>query len=359
MNTKKLLLLAALSSPLLLAFNLPGSRVRFAPADGSSVAKTFENKVELTLDHMAVSRNGQDMSGMMPEMDMNMTSEQKVVVTDEYVSNRDGAPKKLRRRFDELGNDTSFTVKMSMNDQTQDNSNSVKAKSELAGKTVVFTWDDESKDYKKAFDPAEDSPELLKDLHEDMDLRALLPEGEVKEGDEWDVDVKRLAGVIAPGGNLSLVPESIEEAAGGMGGMGGPMGSMSDWLSDLLEGEAKAKFAGMREVDGGKFAVIKLTVKIQSSKDMSDMVAEAMKKAKIPEEAGKPEIDHMDIDFKLEGEGELLWDVGSGRLHSFEMSGPTHINMDMGMKLNMPQMEMKLDISMEMSGTANISAKAE
>jgi len=44
MNHKKLILTAALCTPALLAFALPGSRVRFAQAEGTSVTKTFENK---------------------------------------------------------------------------------------------------------------------------------------------------------------------------------------------------------------------------------------------------------------------------------------------------------------------------
>ena len=46
-------------------------------------------------------------------------------------------------------------------------------------------------------------------------------------------------------------------------GMSGGMGSMSEMLGEMLEGDAKAKFTGMRDVGGAKMAVIKLTMKIK------------------------------------------------------------------------------------------------
>jgi hypothetical protein len=357
MNTKKLLLLPLLCAPALLAFTLPGSRVRFAPAEGSSLTKTFENKGEFSLDHMSMTINGQE-SPAMPQMSMTLNTEQKVVVTDEYISNREGAPKKLKRRFDELGSDVAMSMKMEVMGESHDQDKTTKAKSQLDGKTVVFTWDADSKEYKKAFDPAMDNSELLKGLKEDMDLRALLPENEVKDGDEWDIDVKSLASVFGPGGNLSLVPEDAE--GGGMDpGMTSGMSSMSEMLGDLLEGEAKGKFTGMREVDGEKMAVIKLTVKISSSKDMTDVVAEAMKKTKMPADM-EMKFDHMDIDLKIESEGELVWNVAAGHAHTLELSGPVHINMDMAMKITPPgQGAMALEQRMEMSGTSNLAVKVQ
>ncbi len=359
MDTKKLVLLAALCTPALLAFAPTAigtaSKVRFAPTEGSSLTKTFENKGEFSLDHMAMTINGQE-NPTMPQMSMTFNTGQKVVVTDHYVANRDGAPKQLKRHFDDLGSDLSMSMKMEVMGESHDQDKSVKSKSQLTGKTVVFTWDADSKEYKKAFDPSEDNADLLKGVKEDMDLRVLLPENEVKEGDEWDIDVKGLAGVFGPGGNLSLVPD--EKDAGGMDpGMSSGMSSMSEMLGDLLEGEAKGKFTGMREVGGAKMAVIKINVKISSSKDMTDVVAEAMKKAKMPAEM-EMKFDHMDVDLKIESEGELVWNVAAGHAHSLELSGPVHVNMDMAMKITPPgQGAMSLEQRMEMSGTSNLSAK--
>jgi hypothetical protein len=352
----RLLIPAALLIPALLSSHLPGDRIRFAPSEGSSATKTFENKAEFTLDHISIRMNGQE-SPMQPEMEMTINSTQKVVVTDVYVANREGAPKKLRRSYDDLGSDVSVAFKMEMMGQTKNQDQNIKGESELQGKKVVFTWDDEKGEYKKAFDPAADKDALLKDLEEDMDVRALLPKEDVKEGAEWDIDVKKLATILAPGGNLSIVPKEMADDEKSMGMPG--MGSMSDWLRGSLEGSAKGTFVGLREVDGVKMAVIKLEAKITVSKDMTEVVEEAMKHAKLPPEAGNPSIDHVDIDYKLEAEGELLWDLAAGRAHAFTMSGPSHANMDIAMKIDAGGQNMSIEQSMEMSGTTGLSLKVE
>jgi len=144
-----------------------------------------------------------------------------------------------------------------------------------------------------------------------------------------------------------------------MGGMPG-MGSMSDWFNELLEGEAKGKFSGKREVDGKQMAVIDLTVKIKSSKDMTSLVEEAMKNANLPPEmAAGMKIDHMDLDFELEGTGQLMWDTAAGHVHSFEISGPAHVNIDVAMSLDMQGQKLSIEQSMELSGTTNLNVAVE
>ncbi|MFN0242815.1 MAG: hypothetical protein ACKVWV_07985 [Planctomycetota bacterium] len=354
MQTKRLLLSVGLLVPALLAFRLPAAKVRFAPAEGSSTVKTFESKGEFTLDSMSMTMNGSEM----PEMDMSMTvtSNQKIVVTDDYVALREGGTKTLKRRFDEIGNETAIAFKVEAMGQSQSNDKTVQSKSELTGKTVVFSWDDDS--YKKAFDPAEDNETLLEGLDEDMDLRVLLPKNEVKEGEEWTLDVKTLVPLLVPGGNLSLKPEDSDEGDDMGMGMPGMGGNMSEWLSDLLEGDAKAKFLGERTVDDTKVAAIQVTIKIKSSKDISALVQEQLEKSKLPA-VDSMNLDSMDVELEIEGEGELLWDLAKGRAHSFELSGPARMTMDMSMKLGVQGQTMSMQQSMQMSGTTNVTAKFE
>jgi hypothetical protein len=351
------LLAPLLAAPVLLAFTLAPSRVAFAPAEGSTAVKAFKSTVELPLDNMSMTMNGQE-NPMMPKMDMSITMKRNVGVTDEYVKVRENAPATLRRTFDELSNDVSLSMQMDMgggNDNSQDHD--IPAASELEGKTVVFTWNPDTSEYTKAFDPAEENGDLLKDLDEDMDLRCLLPKDEVKEGDEWQIDVKKLVSILAPGGNLSLKPEDVDsDMMGGMG-MGG---DMSDYLSELMEGDATGKFLGMREVDGKKLAAIRISVDISSSNDMTEKVLAMMKEMDLPEQAKNMDIDHLDIEFSLKGEGELLWNLDAGRAQSFELSGPTQMTYDIGLGIEVPgQGNMDIEQTMEMSGTMNLSATFE
>ncbi len=356
---KKLLFLAAslLLVTALPALRPPLAKLRFAPAAGSKLTRTIENKSEFSLDDMSMKMNGQD-SPMMPEIEMTMSQTQKVVVTDEFTKMREGSPKLLRRSFDTLESEMSSQMKIDIMGQKQDQNHSGKGASELAGKTVVFTWDDDAKEYKTAFDPAESKTELLKGLQEDMDLRVLLPDGEVKEGEEWEIDVKQLAKVIAPGGDLKIKPD--EKAGGdspmGMGDMSG-MSGLNDWLGESMEGTAKGKFTGMRTVDGHAFAVVSIDIKAKGAKDLTEISRAAMEKAK--REGMTMEMKSVDVEFELGGQGELLWDVEAGHVHSLEFSGPSSAKIDISIGLEMQGTKMDIEQGMELSGTTTLKYKAE
>jgi len=356
---KKTLLLAALLLfvPAVSAVHAPITKLRFAPAAGTKLTRTFENKTEFSLDDLSLKMNGQE-SPMKPEVEMTTNQSLKVVVNDEFVKVREGAPAVLRRKFDELGTVMKVDAKIEMMGTSTPQNKSGTGKSELTGKTVVFTWDEEAKDFKTAFDPAEEKSELLKGLHEDMDLRALLPKDEVKVGDEWDVEVGQLSGVIAPGGELKIKPEEKPDAESpmGMGDMGG-MGGISDWLGDSMTGKAKAKFTGMREVGGHSYAVISLDVKAKGSKDLTELVKGAMEKQ--AREGMTMETKSVDVEFEIAGQGELLWDIEAGHAHSFEFSGPSSARMDIGMNIEVQGTKMEIEQGMTLSGTMTLKLTIE
>jgi hypothetical protein len=348
LHVSALLLLPAL----LLGLSPAAPRIKFAPADSSSLTKTFENKATLTLDSYTISG-----AGAAPDMEMTLTTNQKVTVSDEYVTVKDGAPKKLVRTFDELTGDSSMAMKMSVMGQTHENSQNMRMKSELAGKKVVFTWNAEKSEYEKAFDPEEDKPDLLKELTEDMDFRALLPEGEVKEGDTWTPDVSKVRYVFAPGGSLAMKPENADDASVKLGS--DELSSLSNAMGDSLEGEVKAKFVGVKDVDGVSCAMIHLTFKVHSATDMTEQARKMLDKGELPPGVESLEIDHFDLEFKFEGEGDLVWDIAGGHFKSFEVSGESSIKSDQGMKLAVAGKNMELNEQREMSGSTNYTATAK
>jgi len=352
MNARRILFATLAASPLLIAFTLPGEKVRFAPGEGTSATKTFVSKVEMTLDKLEMSVNGQE--GGAPEIEMSMTQDQTILVTDEYVKMGEGQPKALKRTFDKLTSTGEMSMKMEMMGQKQDNDQTITAKTELDGKTVSFTWDAEAKEYKKAFDPEEDKPKLLAGLFEDMDLRALLPEGEVKKGESWAVDSKSLITILAPGGDLAFKPESSEESQDL--GMGMGLSSMNDYLGDLLEGECKASLDDIVEADGKRLAVISITLKIESAKDMSELVRAAMAERGGPEGI-EMEFERMDVELKVEAKGELRWNLGANCFESFELSGPMSMKLDQAMSISMGGQDTKIEQHIEMSGTNSLSAR--
>ncbi len=355
MNATKALLLPALLMSITLGSNAPATRIKFGPSEGKSLEKTFEVKSNLSLEDMTL---GGAAGGMQPEMEMTMVATYKVVVTDEYLKVADGAPRKLKRTYDDLSSEVSTSMKMEMMGQSRDADSSATAESELTGKHVLFQWDAEKGEYKRTFDPAGASEKLLTGLREDMDMRALLPADEVKEGDEWEISPKRLVDVIAPGGNLSLKPKEGSSNEMGMGGSSG-MENMADMFGDDVEGTAKGKFAGMREVDGVQMAVIKITIDIKAKTDMTEKVREAASKGDLPPEVTSMEFDHIDIEFAIEAEGQLLWNVAAGHFHALDLSGTTGFKADQGMTMEVQGRSMSIEQTMEFSGTTEFRATAK
>jgi hypothetical protein len=225
---------------------------------------------------------------------------------------------------------------------------SVEAHSELEGKKVVFTWDDEAQSYKTAFE-GEGDEALLEGLEEDMDLRALLPTAEVKEGDTWQIDVKRLRSLLAYGGNLKLKPSAEDMGGQEMPGMDG-MTDFSSVFGELLEGEASGEYRGTREVDGVSCQVIHVKLDIDASADISDKVQEAMKD--MPnDQIQQIKVDRMDMEMALEGEGDLYWNPATRVAHSFELTGTTTLNMDMGMAMSAGEQTMNFEQNFKLSGS--------
>jgi len=69
-------------------------------------------------------------------------------------------------------------------------------------------------------------------------------------------------------------------------------------------------------------------------------------------------VDHMDIDYKLEAEGTLLWDIAGGHAHSFDMSGPSHVTMDMAMKLFPGRTEDEPRVRHELAGNDRLKSRS-
>ena len=134
---------------------------------------------------------------------------------------------------------------------------------------------------------------------------------------------------------------------------GSVSGSMADMLGDI-EGEASAEYKGTRDVDGVLCAVIQFTLEISSAADMTEKVAETIRE-QVPEGV-EVELDHMDVEMELQGEGTLLWNLASGHAHSLELSSAVTSLMDMGMSID-PGNGQMMDqaVEVEMSGSVDIT----
>jgi len=360
-------LLAPAGAGLLLSFSSTADRVAFAPETGLSVTRTIENVMTMDLEDFVMDLDGQDMTAMfggIPEMSMTNTTS--VTVTDEYVEMAEGRPAKLKRTFDAIGNETLVDVAMMGEGETQETAMT----SRLEGAEVVFTWDTEAGEFVASYADEEDDrdPEMLRGLEEDMDLRSLLPGREVEVGESWDIPLDAFFSLILPGGNLALEPE------GGMGEMedvdmgqinelmDSMMADYADSMESLLDGERKATYQGMREVEGGKLAVITLTIDTDGVLDFSDMIMDMMDRvgdiSEMPMEFDMA-IAAADLMLTVEGEGELLWDARRGIFRSMELEVDMSMGMEMAMDMDMGGESATMDMAVEFSGEMQSSFTAE
>lgn len=340
--------------PSLLSATTPAASIRFAPEAGTTVTKRFTTVTEMSLDELDMLMNGEDAGAMMPQIDMDLTMEQGLLIKDTYIESADGRPVQLSRHFAEVGQDTTMDMSMEMMGETQEQSQDMPATSDLEGTTVLFSWDADGEEYEKEFaeDSAGEDEDMLDGLAEDMDLRCLLPSGDVSEGDEWDIPMENLVDFLAPGGDLSWDVE-IEgmDSMAGMGGNPEMMSNLREMMGDI-EGEARAQFTGMES----GMAVIEITIQIDTAQDMTELMEAAMAESPSPM---MPSIDRVDIELEVEGRGKMLWNTRAGHVGSVAFEAEMAVAMDMEMSLDTGQAPMTIETSFAMSGTIESAVETE
>ena len=356
-RTMKRSLVPLLAAPALFAFSGLGQGIAFAPKSGLILTKTFSQKDETTLDDMSTVVNDMEQD---VGMEQNISTHVDVVVVDEYEAVADGAPTRLKRKYDKL--ESATTMKMS-NKMMPETSIDMTGTSELQGQEVRFTRNEDGTYTAKFVKEGAADEALLEGLTEDTDLRAFLPTTEVEEGATWEIEPEELRHVLAFGGSLKFDMQS-EDMPEGMGGFGGgqDMPSADQFLGEI-DGTITGEYAGTREEEGAKVAVINLKIAVKSAKDMTDFFRDAIDKAELPEGMNMEiEYKSVDMEYELEAEAVLLWNLGGSHVSSFEMTGKGTLTMDMSMAMEMEGMgKMNLEMSMLMKSdsTLTLSTTAE
>jgi len=280
-----------------LAAGLPGAPAaeRFPREvdEGTTLRRTFESESAFELSALELVLDGEPHpAGRLDGISIERT--QRIVVEDDLGPPSSGRPRRLVRYFEEAEEETLRSVSGpdGVTEATRP------ARSDLEGRSVSFELGlDEQGEYAVDWERNPGEDELLDDLVEDMDLRAFLPAGEVEEGDAWDVPVSAWRLLSRPGGVEPVADDrsEIEER-------------LARELRENLEGEIGARFLGRREVDGATVAVVALEVALASE-------------ARVPVPTGDEAEVHQALRRTEELEGELLWDLDGGHLHSLELSG--------------------------------------
>jgi hypothetical protein len=353
MKHKRNVLGIALVAPVLLAFSAREETIEFHPRAGSKLHKTFEISTETTLDEMRQVMNGQEPPGGDLEMENKIHLE--IAVTDEYGPIADGRPTTITRTYDEIGS----TTAMSMSHPVMGSqSGEIEGSSELEGKQVLFTWNEGEGGYTVSAVSEGMDDDLIAGLAEDMDLRGFLPDKEVAEGSSWDVDVKAVRGLFAPGGSIKVEADMDESDL--MRNMGGPPPSPDEFLGEF-EGTASAKLSSIRDEGGVRVAVIDLIVDVSSAKDLTEYMAEVMDRISGNEDMPDMEMDvqSMDVEYSFRGQGTLLWNLDADVVHGLDLSGSLEQITDTAMNMSAGGMDIAMEMSMTFSGTQRIKVSTE
>jgi len=340
--TRRLSLLCACAATCL-ALAPASDTVSFHPADGSSAAKKCAIHSEFSLGDVSAVVDGQDVSENLPP-DLEFAIEVLMEVTDDYVRSGAGRPLELIRSYDEL------SLEWSAEGGGESQSESADEFAELEGRRVRFRWNDDEKEYDVSFHESEGDPELLEGLGVDMDLLALLPEDEVSEGDRWSVEARELGSVFFFGSDPGkLRPDVQGEGAEVFQQIEAELLPQLEKLGEDFKTECEYK--GRREVDGRSLGVIRLALKGDGSMDLASLIAAAIEKQPMPEEVDVS-ISAATLGLRVEGEGELLWDLEAGHLHAFEMTADIEIDLEFDIDATAPDGDHSAEVSAELLGEA-------
>ncbi len=339
-------LLPVLCAGFLFVLEGPAETPAFHPEVGSTLHKSFLVRADFSLDDISVVVDGQDVGAMMGSLDISFQQEVRVEISDHYQAVEDGRPTKLARTYDELGMVLHMNAAAEMGGGDQE----VKSSSELEGKTVFFTWNEEQGAYDVAFEDGKGDEDLLEDLEEDMDLRVLLPREEVEPGASWEVELAALD--LMPGGNMCLMPENMDIDTESLEGLEDLFRNLGEDMGDLLEGSCTCTFRGVQEEDGSRLAEIGVEIELACTIGLSEVIEQVM--AKVGEMGGEvPElsVDTADLNIDFEGEGTLLWNLQAGHVHSCQLSGDATVNVNLALGVEAEGEEHDLQAAFEASGS--------
>ena len=302
----------------------------FRAEKGQKVEKSFESKLALDLDEMSVSIGGEEIPPEeLGDVELNMESTTKLVFLDTHEESGSGRPAKFTRKFVELSGKNTETGGGGEEEST---SETKEESSELSGKVVRFAWNEEDGKFEASWEGDGGDDDLLGGLVEDTDLRSCLPSGDVSEGDKWELDADAFRAMNDPGGELALKDVDDDEDDEKLG---------RD-LRENLDGKLEATFKGLREVEGGKYAVIVLEGEMTTRAEQAESGSEGHSST-------------MELELTFQVEGEILWDAAAGRAHSFELHCATAATMSNASRFEMENQAFEMNQKLSFQGKLDAS----
>jgi len=332
----------------------PGDEAAFHPGRHAILTKAFAEDLEVELDSFEVRVDGEPMEEGAPDVRVKVA--RRVTLGDDYLDVEAGRVKKLTRTHELLSGEAVIVLE----EQGEREEHTATLASDLEESVVLFEWNEERGEYDRKFEEGgTGNDEHLARLEPDADFLGFLPEGAVDEDDTWQVDAAALGRVLAPGGDVRLIPSSLGEAPYinlEMPGMIGAALTSLGEAGDAWKGTVKAKYAGAREEDGVRLGRIELEVEATCEADLQDACERAV-------EALAQDFEFtftgMELDWKLSGRGELLWDLNGGHVHAFKLDSEVEIEARLSWKQPVLDQEVEIEAVYRLSGTARSTLALE
>ncbi len=344
----------AIRAPLATSAGGPADLLAFTVANGTEIEKTFSLEHQLVAQKIQLEGEG---AGLLSQQGLEVASRIDLSVLDAFTKVEAGRPLELQRQFKHCALHVDLTTTDARGTKTPD---SADADTPLQSKSVVFTWVPEEKGYGRYYDHGESLEEYLAGLSEDLDLRCLLPEraaqkGSAQQGSEWSIDPIRLVDVFVAGGETPL---GFVQGGGGTfarvltAGVGG---QLQEVFGGTVKGNVSARWTETREASlesaGARFAVVQLTVAIETERERSDTAGPP---SSGEESADARKVERSGIHWKFDGSGTLIWNLTAGRFETFDLVGHEEVTSDLTLDLGGVRSRQVLT----MAGSLKIGAKA-
>lgn len=290
----------------------------FSVAEKTKLEKKFSSTRHLETDSFELFIDGQPApDGMAPKVELAIDDKVAMHFTETYAKVAHGKALEIEREYVDVSSNGTEKVSVTPpGGDAKDNTSDRKRGSALMGKTVRFTRDEKSDEWKAKWagdDASKDDAMLLENLEGSTDLTAFLPDGDVEVGASWDLDADAFHAIDDPGGELKLAEEDAKDTES----------QRARWkqMHDALAGKGKATWRGVKEIDGKKVGVIEVEAKL-STKAATDANDEGVS---------------LGIDLEFELAGEIHWNVAAGHVESYQLDGPVKAKFTQTRSIDTPQ----------------------
>lgn len=289
---------------------------------------------------------------MPDEVSFELSETVSILAEDRYPGGAVDANAEVIRSFEAL--ERSATVEMQEGERGE--KVEIEVEGDLLDESVRFTIRDGERICLPADEGDDLDADLLESLRADFGAWCLLPEEEVEEGDSWDLEGEALRPLLLPGGLHALQVSDRDQVetddpgteAFEVSSILGPFGLQN--ALDEVEGTVTATLSGAEE---GK-AEVTFEGELRCSGDLTELVVETLENVDVSDSL---EVVEHRMDYELQLEGTLVWDIKTGCLDSLEWSGDSQATFTITStrELGGESFGMTLELDVEGSSTLELS----